>query len=95
MTDHCGQTASTSTGESVMAQGMEGSCMNVALHKVNLVSDFVTGPVVVDIRPTFPITGVSLLLVNDLAGRKVVADPKVTSMPITFLFIELIFNKFP
>ena len=39
--------------------------MNVRLHKVNLVSDLVTGSVVVGTRPTLPIKGVSLLLGND------------------------------
>ena len=76
---------STSTGESVIAQGIEGGCANVPLHKVNLVSDLVIGSVVVDTRPTLPIKRVSLLLRNDLAGGKVVADPKVTSKPITLV----------
>ena len=51
---------STSTGESVIAQGIEGGCVNVPLHKVKLVSDLVTGSVVVGTRPTLPIKGVSL-----------------------------------
>ena len=51
---------STSTGESVVAQGIEGGCVNVPSHKVNLVSDLVTGSVVVCTRPTLPIKGVSL-----------------------------------
>ena len=72
---------STSTGESVIAQGIEGGC-------VNLVSDLVTGSVVVGTRPTLPIKGVSLLWGNDLAGGKVVADPKVTSKPITLVSTE-------
>ena len=63
---------STSTGESVIAQGIEGGCVHVPLHKANLVSDLVTGSVVVGTRPTLPIKGVSLLLGNDLAGGKVV-----------------------
>ena len=62
--------------------------MNVPLHKVKLVSDLVTGSVVVGTRPTLPIKGVSLLLGNDLAGGKVVADPKVTSKPITLVSTE-------
>ena len=69
----------TYTGESVIVQSIEGGCVNVPLHKVNLVSDLVTGSVVVGTRPTLPIKGVYLLLGNDLAGGKVVADPKVTS----------------
>ena len=62
--------------------------MNVPLHKVNLVSDLVTGSVAVGTRPTLSIKGVSLLLGNDLAGGKVVADPKVTSKPIILVSTE-------
>ena len=70
----------TSTGESVIAQGIEGGYVNVPLHMVNLVSDLVTGSVVVGTRPTLPIKRVSFRLFgNDLAGGKVVTDPKVTS----------------
>ena len=86
---------STSTGESVIAQGIEGGCVNVPLHKVKLVSDLVTGSVVVGTRPTLPIKGVSLLLGNDLAGGKVVADPKVTSKPITLVSTEKLEEVIP
>ena len=86
---------STSTGESVIAQGIEGGCVNVPLHKVNLVSDLVTVSVVVGTRPTLPIKGVSLLLGNDLAGGKVVADPKVTSKPITLVSTEKLEEVIP
>ena len=74
---------STSTGETVIAQGVEGGCVNVPLYKVNLASDLVTGSIVVGTKPTLPIKGVSFLLGNDLAGAKVDVDPKVTSKPIT------------
>ena len=67
---------------SVIGQCIGRDCVNVPLHKVNLVSNLVTGSVVVGTRPTLPIKGVSLLLGNDLAGGKVVADPKVTYKPI-------------
>ena len=86
---------STSTGESVFAQGIEGGCVNVSLHKVNLVSHLVTDSVVVGTRPTLPIKGVSLLLGNDLAGRKMVADPKDTSKPITLVSTEKLEEVIP
>ena len=41
---------------------IEGGCVNVPLKKVNLVSDLLTGSVVVGTMPTVPIKGVSLLL---------------------------------
>ena len=82
---------STSTGESVIAQGIEGGCVNVQLHKVNLMSDLVTGSVVVGTRPTLPIKGVSLLLGNDLvtlspptseAGVRFPARPQVGKLAV-------------
>ena len=86
---------STSTGESAIAQGIEGGCVNIPLHKVNLVSDLVSGSVVVGTRPTLPIKGVSLLLGNDLGDGKVVADPKVTSKPITLVSNEKLEKVIP
>ena len=69
--------------------------MNVPLHKVNLVSDLVTGSVVVGTRPTLIIKEISLFLGNDLAGGKVVADPKVTSKPITLVSTEKLEEVIP
>ena len=86
---------STSTGESVIAQGIGGGSVNVHLHKVNLVSDLVIGSVFVGTRPTLPIKGVSLLLEKDLVGGKVVADPKVTSKPITLVSTEKLEEVIP
>ena len=48
-------TVSTPTGESVIAQGVEGGCVNIPLHKVNLVSDLITVFFVVGTRSTLPI----------------------------------------
>ena len=80
---------------SVLAQGIEGGCINIPLRKVNLVSDLVTDSVVVGTRPTLPIKGVSLLLGNDLAGGRVVADPKVTSKPATLVSTEKLEEAIP
>ena len=68
---------STSTGESVIAQGIEGGCVSVPLHEVNLVSYLVTGSVVVGTGPSLPIKGVSLLFGNDLTGGKVVFSSSI------------------
>ena len=72
----------TSTGSSVLLQGVELGLINVPLHNIHLKSDLVTGPVVVGVRPTLPFEGVSLLLGNDLAGDKVVKNPIVCSKPV-------------
>ena len=71
----------TSSGTSVLIQGLESGTVNIPLHHVNLSSDLVTGPVVIGITPSLPFKGVHLLLGNDLAGDKVVVNPLVTDTP--------------
>jgi hypothetical protein len=44
---------------------------SVALHHINLKSEFVSGEVVVGVRPTPPVEDMSLLFGIDMAGKKV------------------------
>ena len=67
----------TSMGTHVLIQGVELGILRVPLHRVHLKSDLVSGAVVVGVRPTLPIPGVSLILGNDLAGEKVIPDLQV------------------
>ena len=62
----------TSSGTSVLIQGVECGTVNIPLHHINLSSDLVTGLVVIGITPSLPFKGVHLLLGNLLAGDKVV-----------------------
>ena len=71
----------TSSGTSVLIQGVECGFVNVPLHNIYLSSDLVTGLVAVGIRPSLPFKGVHLLLGNDLAGDKVVVNPLLTNRP--------------
>ena len=71
----------TSSGTSVLIQGVECGTVNIPLHHINLSSDLVTGPVVIGITPSLPFKSVHLLLGNDLAGDKVVVNPLVTDTP--------------
>ena len=71
----------TSSGTSVLIQGVECGFVNVPLHNIHLSSDLVTGLVAVGIRPSLPFKGVHLLLGNDLAGDKVVVNPLLTTIP--------------
>ena len=71
----------TSSGTSVLIQGVECGTVDIPLHHVNLSSDLVTGLVVIGITPSLPFKGVHLLLGNDLAGDKVVVNPLVTVTP--------------
>ena len=57
----------SSTGTSVVLQGMEGGYMEVPLHTVDLQSGLVSGRVNLGIRKSLPMEGVSLILGNDLA----------------------------
>ena len=71
----------TSSGTSVLIQGVECGFVNVPLQNIYLSSDLVKGPVAVGIRQTLPFKGVHLLLGNDLAGDKVLVNPLVTDTP--------------
>ena len=44
-------------------------------------SDLITGRVVVGVRPSLPVEGVSFILGNDLAGGRVLVSPEVTPVP--------------
>ncbi|VDI47747.1 Hypothetical predicted protein [Mytilus galloprovincialis] len=61
---------------------VELGCIDVPLHRIYLKSDLITGPVIVGVRPNLHIEGVTLLLGNDLARNKVVAEPIFTSEPV-------------
>ena len=64
-------------GSNVKITGVGSGCIEVPLHHVRLQSDLVAGPVIVGVTPSLPkgLEGVNLLLGNDVAGRKVIADP--------------------
>ena len=74
---------SSATGKSIVIQGIDGGFKKVPLHLVILVSDVVSGSVVVGVLNTLPVKGVSMLLGNDLAGGKVIAEPDVVMEPVT------------
>ncbi|KAJ8031164.1 hypothetical protein HOLleu_27809 [Holothuria leucospilota] len=86
---------STSTGANVLIQGVECGFISVPLHKINLKSDLVSGSVIVGVRPTLPVKGVSLLLGNDLAGGKVVANAILTDEPCDYNNTEQLEKEFP
>lgn len=72
---------STSVGASILLQGVELGQIDVPLHRIYLKSDLITGSVVVGVRPSLPVDGVTMLLGNDLARNKVVVEPIVTYNP--------------
>ena len=66
-------------GSDALIQGVECGFLNVLLHVVNLKS--VNGAVTVGVMHSLPVSGVHLLLGNDLAGDKAVVNPLVTANP--------------
>ena len=61
----------TSAGAHVLLQGVDPGFHSVPLHHIKLKSDFVSGQVVVGVRPTLPVEDMSLLFGIDMAGDKV------------------------
>ena len=71
----------TSSGTTVLIQGVEFGFVNVPLHSIYLSSDLINGPVALGIQKLYPFSGVHILLGNNLAGDKVVINPLVTDTP--------------
>ena len=62
------------TGNSVLLQGIELGTVQVPPHKVELLSDIVSGSVVIGLRPSLLVNGIAFILRNDIAGGKVEAN---------------------
>ena len=73
----------SSLGTSVRITGIGNESFEVPLHRVYLHSDLFTGLIVVGVTPTLPqgLDGITLLLGNEVAGSKVVAEPCMTNVP--------------
>ena len=54
----------------------------------------ISGPVTVGVKPSLPNEGVSMLLGNDSAGRKVVPEVHVVETPISDLSTEQLNEEF-
>ena len=68
----------SAVGQEVTLQGVELGHVSVPLHSVHLKCNLVDGPVIVGVRPSLPVRGVSLILGNDLAGQRVTATDTMT-----------------
>ena len=69
--------------------------LEVPLHEVNIKSSLINGNIVIGMRPTLPVEGISLILGNDLAGEKVMVDPRVVEKPRDDEKTERLAEKFP
>lgn len=72
----------TSCFSDLLVWGIKMCEINASLHMVHLFSP-VSGHVKVAVLPRFPISGVTFILGNDLAGRKVFPLPEVVNDPIS------------
>ena len=60
---------------------VEMGVLEVTLHEVNISSSLINGNIVIGMRPSLPVEGISLTHGNDLAGEKVMVDPRVVEKP--------------
>ena len=74
-------TENSFTGANVLISGVEMGALEVPLHEVNIKSSLINGNIVIGMRPSLPVEGISLILGNDLAGEKVMVDPRVVEKP--------------
>jgi len=72
---------STYLGSNVLLLGVELGVLSVPLHVVHLTTELVCGPVMIGVRASLPVPGISVILGNDLAGDKVMVNPCVSSTP--------------
>ena len=79
--DKLPQEANTYTGSDVLIQGVDLEVMNIPLHRIQIQSNLVSGPVIVGVRHSLPVQGVDFILGNDLAGDKVQALPCMINTP--------------
>ena len=88
-------TENSFTGANVLISGVEMGVLEVPLHEVNIKSSLVNGNIVIGMRPSLPVEGISLILGNDLAGEKVMVDPRVVEKPRDDENTERLAEKFP
>ena len=87
-------TENSFTGANVLISGVEMGVLEVPLHEVNIKSSL-HGNIVIGMRPSLPAEGISLILGNDLAGERVMVDPRVVEKPRDDKKTERLAEKFP
>ena len=88
-------TENSFTGANVLISGVEMGILEVPLHEVNIKSSLINGNIVIGMRPSLPVEGISLILGNDLAGERVMVDPRVVEKPRVNEKTERLAEKFP
>ena len=88
-------TENSFTGANVLISGVEMGILEVPLHEVNIKSSLINGNIVIGMRPSLPVEGISLILGNNLPGEKVMVDPRVVEKPRDDERTERLAEKFP
>ena len=88
-------TENSFTGANVLISGVEMGVLEVPLHEGNIKSSLLNGNIVIGMRPSLPVEGISLILGNDLAGERVMVDPRVVEKPRDDEKTERLAEKFP
>ena len=88
-------TENSFAGANVLISGVEMGILEVPLHEVNIKSSLINGNIVIGMRPSLPVEGISLILGNDLAGERVMVDPRVVDKPRDDERTERLAEKFP
>ena len=88
-------TENSFTGANVLISGVEMGVLEVPLHEVNIKSSLINGNIKIGMRPSLPVEGISLILGNDLAGEKVMVDPRVVEKPRDDEKTERLAEKYP
>ena len=73
-------TENSFTGANVLISGVDMGLLEVPLE-VNIESSLINGNIIIGTRPSLPVEGISLILGNDLAGERVIVDPRVVEKP--------------
>ena len=88
-------TENSFTGANVLISVVEMGVLEVPLHEVNIKSSLINGNIVIGMRPSLPVEGISLILGNDLVGERVMVDPRVVDKPRDDERTERLAEKFP
>ena len=88
-------TENSFTGANVLISGLEMGILEVPLHEFNIKSSSINGNIVIGMRPSLPVEGISFILGNGLAGEKVIVDPGGVEKPRDDEKTERLAEKFP
>ena len=88
-------TENSFTGANVLITGVDIGVLEVPLHEVNIKFSLINDNIVIGMRTSLPVEGISLILGNDLADERIMVDPRVVEKPRDDEKMEKFAEKFP